>query len=84
MVMAWALAIIITLAAGWYQRVTGPSHPLKVNAGINGKSYVFVCTCFRSHYEANWYNHDEIRQSVTVIYSRIGSVAKFSKKSILV
>jgi len=41
MVMAWALAIIITLAAGWYQRVTGPSHPLKVNAGINGKSYVF-------------------------------------------
>ena len=41
MVIAWALAIIITLAAAWYQRVTGPTHPLNVNAAINGKSYDF-------------------------------------------
>jgi len=40
-VMAWALAIIITLAAAWYQRVTGPTHPLKVSAAVNGKSYGF-------------------------------------------
>ncbi len=41
MVIAWALAIIITLAAAWYQRVTGPTHPINVNAAINGKSYDF-------------------------------------------
>ncbi len=38
---AWILAVIITLAAAYYQRITGPTYPLKVNAVINGIPYTF-------------------------------------------
>jgi hypothetical protein len=39
----WILAIIITLSAAVYQRLTGPTHPLKGSETINGKeiSYQF-------------------------------------------
>jgi hypothetical protein len=33
----WIIAIIITLASVYYQRITGPSYPLKGEANINGK-----------------------------------------------
>jgi hypothetical protein len=37
----WIIAIIITLASAYYQRVTGPSYPLKGKANINGKEVVY-------------------------------------------
>lgn len=35
----WLLAIIITLALSIYQRVTGPTHPKKVDIELNGESF---------------------------------------------
>lgn len=39
--MIWTLAVIITLLAAYYQRVTGPTYPKKVSVDINGKNYKF-------------------------------------------
>ncbi len=33
----WIIAIVITLASAYYQRITGPSYPLKGKVNINGK-----------------------------------------------
>ncbi len=41
LIIAWLLAVIITLSAAYYQRVTGPTYPLKVKTEINGKSFEF-------------------------------------------
>jgi hypothetical protein len=35
-VLIWALAVIITLAAGVYQRVTGPTYPVDGNLDVDG------------------------------------------------
>lgn len=35
----WALAIVITLAAAYYQRATGPNHPDYEKVTLNGKDY---------------------------------------------
>ena len=35
----WLLAIIITLVLSIYQRMTGPTHPKKVDIEINGEDY---------------------------------------------
>jgi len=37
--MYWLLAIVITLALSVYQRMTGPTHPKKINVEVNGESY---------------------------------------------
>jgi len=34
---AWVLAVIITLAAAYYQRITGPTYPKEQTISINGK-----------------------------------------------
>lgn len=47
LIIAWILAVIITLVAAYYQRYTGPTYPLKVLTEINGKDYNFVLE--RSH-----------------------------------
>jgi len=41
LIIAWILAVVITMAAAYYQRVTGPTYPLKAKTEINGKSYEF-------------------------------------------
>lgn len=46
-VIAWALAVIITLSAAYYQRKTGPTYPKKVNTELNGKMFSFQLP--RSH-----------------------------------
>lgn len=33
----WIVAVIVTLVAAYYQRVTGPTYPLRESATINGK-----------------------------------------------
>jgi hypothetical protein len=43
----WILAILITLASVFYQRITGPSYPQKGKVNINGK--VLVYSLERSH-----------------------------------
>jgi hypothetical protein len=35
--MYWALALVITLGAAFYQRTTGPTYPKKMEVNINGK-----------------------------------------------
>ncbi len=35
----WLLAIVITLALSIYQRMTGPTHPMKVDIELRGESY---------------------------------------------
>ena len=35
----WVMAIIITLAAAYYQRTTGPTYPKSAKIDVNGKSY---------------------------------------------
>lgn len=37
--LAWTLAVLITLLSAFYQRVTGPTHPLKIEYTHNGKIY---------------------------------------------
>ncbi len=37
--LKWILAVVLTLAAAYYQRVTGPTYPLKTSFEINGKHY---------------------------------------------
>lgn len=47
MIIGWILAVIITLAAAYYQRTTGPTYPRKVITEINGNAYNFKLE--RSH-----------------------------------
>lgn len=47
LVIAWILAVVVTLVAAYYQRVTGPTYPLKAKTEINGIKYEFDLT--RSH-----------------------------------
>jgi hypothetical protein len=47
MTLFWLLAIIITLSAAVYQRITGPTHPKKVELNINNSTYNLKLT--RSH-----------------------------------
>ena len=35
----WLLAVIITLAAAYYQRKTGPTYPKEINITLDGKNY---------------------------------------------
>ncbi len=35
----WSIAILITLSAAVYQRLTGPTHPKRVKIELNGKKY---------------------------------------------
>ncbi|HOY31572.1 MAG TPA: hypothetical protein PKW80_06805 [Bacteroidales bacterium] len=41
LILAWLLAVVITLAAAYYQRITGPTYPKKVSSEINGNTYRF-------------------------------------------
>jgi hypothetical protein len=47
MIIAWFLAVIITLSAAYYQRKTGPSYPKNLTADIRGNTYNFSLT--RTH-----------------------------------
>ena len=37
----WVLAVVITLAAAYYQRKTGPTRPKKIETTINNTNYTF-------------------------------------------
>lgn len=37
--VCWLLAIVITLVLSIYQRMTGPTYPMKVTVALNGESY---------------------------------------------
>jgi hypothetical protein len=37
--LCWILAFIITIAAAYYQRTTGPTYPKKIQVALNGKEY---------------------------------------------
>lgn len=37
----WTTAVIITIGAAMYQRMTGPTYPLKTTANLNGSEYAF-------------------------------------------
>ena len=39
--LAWILAVVITLTAAYYQKVTGPTYPKKASFEFNGKKYSF-------------------------------------------
>ena len=43
----WILAIVVTLGAAYYQRMTGPTHPKRVSIMLDGKQYEF--SLLRSH-----------------------------------
>ena len=47
MIIGWILAVIITLAAAYYQRITGPTYPKKISVELNNKMYNF--SLLRSH-----------------------------------
>ncbi|MGB3923912.1 MAG: hypothetical protein WBL00_08305 [Bacteroidales bacterium] len=36
------IAIIITVAAAMYQRMTGPTHPYRASASVDGTEYSFA------------------------------------------
>lgn len=46
-VLLWVLAIVLTLGAAIYQRLTGPTHPKRVKLEINDKT--FKLNLLRSH-----------------------------------
>jgi hypothetical protein len=46
-IIAWVLAVLITLLAAFYQRTTGPTYPKKENIELSGKTYKF--DLLRSH-----------------------------------
>ena len=41
-IIFWTLAVLITLGASVYQRMTGPTHPQYVKTSINGQDYKFI------------------------------------------
>lgn len=43
-ILIWVAAIIITLTAAIYQRMTGPTYPLRLKTEINGERYNFKLT----------------------------------------
>ena len=45
--LLWILAVVLTIAAAYYQRITGPTYPLHVSTTINGK--VILLELERSH-----------------------------------
>jgi hypothetical protein len=47
--LIWIFAVIITLAASYYQRKTGPTYPLDFKTEINGETYAFDLTRSASH-----------------------------------
>jgi len=40
-IIIWIFAVILTVAAAIYQRLTGPTHPLRTEAIISGKTHKF-------------------------------------------
>lgn len=40
-ILFWTIAVLITLGASVYQRMTGPTHPKRLEAQINGLTYRF-------------------------------------------
>lgn len=46
-ILLWIFAIIFTISAAVYQRLTGPTHPKRVNITIKGEDYLFKL--LRSH-----------------------------------
>jgi hypothetical protein len=42
--LIWIAAVIITLGLSVYQRLTGPTHPLRINTEINGNDYKLKLT----------------------------------------
>ncbi len=38
-IILWSIAILITLSAAVYQRLTGPTHPKRIKIELNGKKY---------------------------------------------
>jgi hypothetical protein len=37
----WGLAFLITILAAYYQRITGPTYPRKINLNLQGKEHTF-------------------------------------------
>ena len=46
-IFLWIFAIVFTISAAIYQRLTGPTHPKRVNITIKGEDYLFKL--IRSH-----------------------------------
>jgi len=46
-ILLWIFAIIFTISTAIYQRLTGPTHPKKVNISMKGEAYTFKL--LRSH-----------------------------------
>ncbi len=44
----WILAVVITIGSVFYQRLTGPTHPLRVEAELNEKEYSLRLTRSRA------------------------------------
>ncbi|MBN2638720.1 MAG: hypothetical protein JXR65_06490 [Bacteroidales bacterium] len=47
----WILAVVLTLSAVYYQRLTGPTYPLKIKSELSGKTLSFKLP--RSHVTEN-------------------------------
>ncbi|PLX17850.1 MAG: hypothetical protein C0599_13245 [Salinivirgaceae bacterium] len=43
-ILIWVAAIVITLSAAIYQRMTGPTYPLRFKTEVNGEAYKFKLT----------------------------------------
>lgn len=43
-ILIWVAAIVITLSAAIYQRMTGPTYPLRLKTEINGEEFKFKLT----------------------------------------
>ncbi|MEA1873212.1 MAG: hypothetical protein U9N51_02125 [Bacteroidota bacterium] len=48
-VLIWIFAVVITLAASYYQRKTGPTYPLNFKTEIHSETYAFELTRSASH-----------------------------------
>lgn len=46
-ILLWIFAIVFTISAAVYQRLTGPTHPKRINITIKGEDYLFKL--LRSH-----------------------------------
>lgn len=46
-ILLWIFAVVFTVSTAIYQRVTGPTHPKRVNISVKGESYTFKL--LRSH-----------------------------------
>ncbi|MDD2200356.1 MAG: hypothetical protein PHE08_11575 [Bacteroidales bacterium] len=74
--LIWIAAIIITLGSSVYQRLTGPTHPLRIKTELNGSEYDLKLTrsaTIGKDCEVNVPNNSEFNRALLIFHKYPGN-----------